>query len=126
MTTWALSEQLFKKLLYQGNFDDVDRQDGLKYTRDYIERDANGNVTKCDIIPTAYAVSQYFKMGSTEVQVRSSGFARFSDVEIPQEVLNGSASVTFTGILTEYDGEAQFTIIDLSGVKKADGTPWYN
>ena len=126
VTTWALSEQLFKKLLYQGNFDDVDRQDGLKYTRDYIERDANGNVTKCDIIPTAYAVSQYFKMGSTEVQVRSSGFARFSDVEIPQEVLNGSASVTFTGILTEYDGEAQFTIIDLSGVKKADGTPWYN
>ena len=46
--------------------------------------------------------------------------------EIPQEILDGTATVTFTGILTKYKGEAQFTLIDLSGVKKADGTPWYN
>jgi hypothetical protein len=34
-------------------------------------------------------------------------------------------TVTFTGILTKYKGEAQFTLIDLNGVKKADGTNWY-
>ena len=95
-------------------------------TSDYIERDSEGNVVKCDILTDAYAVSQYFKMGTTEVQVRTSGYARFADTQIPEEVRNGSATVTFTGILTDYKGEAQFTLIDLSGVKKADGTPWYN
>ena len=74
----------------------------------------------------AYSISQYFKMGKTAVQVRSSGYARFADVEIPSDVLNGSETVTFTGILTDYKGEAQFTLIDLSGVKKADGSPWYD
>jgi hypothetical protein len=74
----------------------------------------------------AYSVSQYFQMGSTDVQVRSSGYARFADTEIPKDVLNGTESVTFTGILTEYKGAAQFTLIDLEGVKKSDGTPWYN
>ena len=39
---------------------------------------------------------------------------------------DGAAKVTFTGILTEYQGAAQFTLIDLSGVKKADGSPWYD
>ena len=68
----------------------------------------------------------HFKMGGTQVQVRSSGYSRFADTEIPTEVLNGSATVTFTGILTKYKGEAQFTLIDLNGVSKADGTPWYN
>ena len=79
-----------------------------------------------DIGSMAYSVSQYFKMGKTDVQVRSSGYARFADTEIPQEVLDGTATVTFTGILTEYKGAAQFTLIDLDGVTKADGTKWYN
>ena len=42
-----------------------------------------------------------------------------------QDVLDGKATVSFTGILTEYKGAAQFTLIDLDGVKKADGTNWY-
>ena len=73
----------------------------------------------------AYAVSQYFRMGSTDVQVRTSGYARFSDTEIPKEVLDGTAAVTLTGILTEYKGAAQFTLIDLDGVTTKDGKPWY-
>ena len=52
-------------------------------------------------------------------------FTRFADTEIPQDVLSGKATVSFTGILTEYKGAAQFTLIDLDGVKKADGTNWY-
>ena len=125
ITTWALSEQLFKQQLYNGDFDSVERQDGLMTAADYIERDSEGNVLKCDILTDAYAVSQYFKIGSTEVQVRTSGYARFADTQIPEEVRNGSATVTFTGIWTDYKGEAQFTLIDLDGVKKADGSNWY-
>ena len=74
---------------------------------------------------SAYSISQYFTMGSSGVQVRSSGYARFADTKIPAEVLDGTATVSFTGILTKYKGEAQFTLIDLNGVKKADGSNWY-
>ena len=115
VTTWALSEQLFKKHLYAGDFDDVERQDDAKKTSDYKTVDENGNVTY-DIIPTAYSVSQYFNMAGKQVQVRSSGFARFSDLEIDPEVRAGNKKVDFTGILTEYDSKAQFTIIDMNGV----------
>jgi hypothetical protein len=47
-------------------------------------------------------------------------------VNIPEPVLDGQETVTFTGVLTKFESDMQFTLIDLSGVKKADGTPWYN
>ena len=118
VTTWACSEQKWKDYLYGGNFDAVEAPGGT--VGDYRNEDGT-----YDIGTMAYSVSQYFKMGGTSVQVRSSGYARFSDTEIPAEVIDGSETVTFTGILTEYKGAAQFTIIDLNGVKKADGTLWY-
>ena len=118
VTTWACSESKWKEYLTAGNFDSVEAPGGTvgKY------RNPDGTYS---IGSMAYSVSQYFKMGSTDVQVRSSGYARFADTEIPEEVLEGAA-VTFTGILTDYKGAAQFTLIDLDGVKKTDGTPWYN
>lgn len=118
VTTWACSEQKWKEYLYGGNFDAVEAPGGT--VGDYRNEDGT-----YDIGTMAYSVSQYFKMGGTSVQVRSSGYARFSDTEIPAEVIDGSETVTFTGILTEYKGAAQFTLIDLDGVKKADGTLWY-
>jgi hypothetical protein len=115
VTTWACSEQLWKEYLNAGNFDKVSAAGTTV-----------GNLRKTGSIGSmAYSVSQYFMMGNTDVQVRTSGYARFADTEIPAEVLSGEATVTFTGILTEYKGAAQFTLIDLDGVTKADGTPWY-
>lgn len=119
VTTWACSEKKWKEYLNAGCFDDVDAPGGK--VSDYKNEDGTYNIGSM-----AYSISQYFNMGSTPVQVRSSGYAKFSDTEIPQEVLDGTATVTFTGILTEYKKEAQFTLIDLDGVRKADGTPWYN
>ena len=119
VNTWACSEMKWKEYLNSGIFDNVDvagtTVGGLK--------NADGTY---NIGSMAYSVSQYFTMGSTGVQVRTSGYARFADTEIPQDVLDGKATVSFTGILTEYKGAAQFTLIDLDGVRKADGTPWYN
>ena len=116
--TWACSERKWKEYLYSGIFDAVDvagtTVGGLK--------NADGTY---NIGSMAYSVSQYFTMGSSSVQVRSSGYARFADTKIPDEILDGTATVSFTGILTKYKGEAQFTLIDLDGVKKADGTNWY-
>lgn len=118
--TWACSESKWKEYLNSGAFDSVEinaepgKVGGLK------NEDGTYNIGS-----EAYAVSQYFNMGKSQVQVRSSGYARFADTKIPAEVLDGSAVVNFTGILTEYKGEAQFTLIDLDGVRKADGTKWY-
>ncbi len=115
VTTWACSEAKWKEYLNAGNFDSVEAAGSTV-----------GALRKSTGIGSmAYSVSQYFKMGKTDVQVRSSGYARFADTEIPQDVLDGKATVSFTGILTEYKGAAQFTLIDLDGVRKADGTPWY-
>ena len=115
VTTWACSESKWKEYLNAGNFDSVEAAGTTVGTLR----------TTTGIGSEAYSVSQYFKMGKTDVQVRSSGYSRFADTEIPQEVLTGGASVSFTGILTEYKGAAQFTLIDLDGVRKADGTKWY-
>ncbi len=109
--TWAMSESLFKANLEAGLFDNAELQNGSKKVKDYKKADGT-----YDIIPTAYSVSQYFKMGKTAVQVRSSGFCRFSDEKIDADVLAGKKKVDFTGILTEYQGAAQFTLIDLNGV----------
>ena len=64
----------------------------------------------------AYAVSQYFKMGSQTVQIRTSGYSRFADTQIDPSVLAG-APINVKGILTIYKGNAQFTLIDLTGVE---------
>ena len=115
VTTWACSEQKWKEYLLAGNFDSVEAAGTT--VGELLRTTGIGSM--------AYSVSQYFRMGKTDVQVRSSGYARFADTEIPQDVLDGKATVSFTGILTEYKGAAQFTLIDLDGVRKADGTPWY-
>lgn len=66
----------------------------------------------------SYSVSQYFKMGSTEIQLRTSGYSRFADLEIPEEVLNGTATVDLTGVLSLYQGSIQFTVNE---IKLTDG-----
>lgn len=119
VNTWACSETKWKEYLHSGIFDNVPVAGGT--VGDFKNQDGT-----YEIGSMAYSVSQYFTMGSSGVQVRSSGYARFADTKIPQDVLDGTATVTFTGILTEYKGAAQFTLIDLDGVLKADGTHWYN
>ena len=58
-----------------------------------------------------------FTFGSKDVQVRSSGYAKFADTQIDESILSGASKVNLTGILTSYKGEAQFTLIDLTGVE---------
>jgi len=120
ITSWAMSESLFKEHVDNGDFDAVVMNDGVTVgeRKDLIK-------------PQPYTMNQYFEMpgltgNKRYLQVRSSGYAKWSDVDIPQPVLDGEATVTFTGVLTKFEAEMQFTLIDLSGVKKADGSPWYD
>lgn len=76
-----------------------------KWPRYCLARNANG-----------YSVSQYFKMGDTQIQLRTSGFSKFSDEIIPAEVLSGAKTVSMTGILTLYQGSVQFIVNDSSDI----------
>lgn len=107
VTTWAMSKEGFKKYLQSGTFDSGATNTGR--TVPELKQTLLSNAS-------AYAVSQYFKMGSKEVQVRSSGYARFADTQIDPAILSG-AQVNMKGILTIYQGSTQFTLIDLDGVE---------
>lgn len=107
VTTWAMSKEGFKKYLQSGTFDSGATNTGR--TVPELKQTLLSNAS-------AYAVSQYFKMGSKEVQVRSSGYARFADTQIDPAILAG-AQVNMKGILTIYQGSTQFTLIDLDGVE---------
>ena len=73
--------------------------------------------TSTRIGTTAYSVTQYFEADGQTVGVRTSGYSKFSDHEIPEEVRDGSATVDFTGVLTLYDDEPQITLIDEDGIQ---------
>ena len=49
--------------------------------------------------------------------VRTSGYARFADSEIPAAVLDKSSTVDITGVLTLYQGTIQLVINSLDDVK---------
>lgn len=105
--TWAMSQNGFLNYLKSGAFDQGETNSGIKVP------DAKEDLIKN---ATAYAVSQYFKLGSTELQVRTSGYARFADSKIDSRILAGE-KCDLTGILTTYNGTPQFTLIDIDGVK---------
>ena len=56
-------------------------------------------------------ISHYFKLGETDVQVRTSGFAKFAGSKLPGEILE-KKPVTITGIVTLYNGSAQISLVD--------------
>lgn len=117
ITTWAMSEQNVKRHLDAGDWDDVmvgnanDQSYGtLADHKDEMRRYATpGNV------------SQYFRMpDGTEIQIRTSGYSRFADLEIPREVLDHEKTITVTGVLTMYHGSLQFVLLDQNGIHVND------
>ncbi|MBR4735236.1 MAG: hypothetical protein IK052_04010 [Bacteroidales bacterium] len=62
--------------------------------------------------PSAQSVSQYFTYQGSSVAIRTSGYARFADVEIPASVLAGTETLDVVGILGRYEGSPQITMLD--------------
>ena len=106
--TWAMSDTQFKAYLDAGNFDTATTGDNAHTV---AELRAQGRIGA-----TAYSVTQYFEVDGKTVGVRTSGYSKFSDHKIDKDVLAGSATVDFTGILTLYDDEPQITLIDEDGI----------
>ena len=61
---------------------------------------------------SANYISHYFKLGSTDIQVRTSGYAKFADQTLDAGLTSGSKTADITGIMTIYSGSAQFTLVD--------------
>ena len=100
-----------------------------------------GELVKSKVEPSAYSVSQYFRLTNESTKkylaIRTSGYAKFADTAIPDKVLGKSGDVipdsgslekiTVIGIFGIYREDPQLTLIDIAGVRKSDGkTPWYN
>ena len=103
-----MSKEGFKNYLNSGVFDSGATNTGRKVPD--LKQTLLNNAT-------AYSVSQYFKMDGKDVQIRTSGYSRFADTQIDPAILAGTP-INVKGILTIYNGAAQFTLIDLDGVEK--------
>ena len=126
ITTWAMSEEKMDEHLTSGIWDGVlignanDQNYGS--VGDYKDKINPVNGQPYYGIERAPAsVSQYFSTmpegAGTCVQIRTSGYCRFADTEIRQEVLDGTMSINVTGILTLYQGKVQITVNNITDIE---------
>lgn len=103
VTTWAMSKAKLLEHIAAGSFNGLSTQGGRKLEGEVLDA----------LIANASPVtmSQYFNFENVQLQIRTSGYSKFADSEVPTSVID------ITGILTLYDDSAQFTLIDLDGVK---------
>ena len=129
ITTWAMSKEKMTEYLYSGIWDECKVGSGNTYAEDEegntltvgSYRGENGLYDASingfnGIERTAYSVSQYFKLGSTDIQIRTSGFCKFCDVEIDPDVLSGKATIDVTGVLTLYQGSFQLVVNNIDDI----------
>ena len=102
--TWAFSEEGFAK--YLANQAAMDKGD-----RDVPNPE--------DYEPAFYSVSQYFTLGNADLQVRTSGYAKFADYRLVSSGITAenAGKISLTGIMTVYNENYQFVLVDLDGVK---------
>ena len=136
VTTWAMSKNKMRDYIESGLWDNAKIGSGntiiapVSSVKVMVDSDGDGFTDKATypgIEKAAYSVSQYFRTSNGKsVQIRTSGYSKFGDAEMPPAVLNGTATINATGILTMYQGKMQLVLNDLHDVTKANGEPWYD
>ena len=121
ITTWAMSQSKMKEYLYAGYWDTCKVGSGSSYLMDDNGKNVTLGTLKGDgtypgVEKAAYAVSQYFKMGTTEIMIRTSGYSKFADTEIDPQVLSGAKSIDVTGVLTLYQGDIQLVVNNITDI----------
>ena len=123
VNTWAMSKNKFIEYLDKGLFDEVNIGNSGDYNYGTVADPDNKESIRSTA--TAATVSQYFLKGSTEVVIRTSGYAKFADTVIPDSVLYGvedaqgvthKATVDVTGVLALYQGTIQITVNRLEDI----------
>lgn len=121
ITTWAMSKEKMTEYICSGVWDACKVGSGNEFTGQTV-KDFKGDGTYPGIEKAAYSVSQYFKMGNKEIQIRTSGYCKFADKEIPASVFKEGKPVDVTGVLTLYQGSIQVTVNNISDFV-VDGKP---
>ncbi len=124
ITTWAMSKAKMSEYLLSGIWDDVKIGNANDQTYgtvgDHRVVDTAGKVSYPDIEKAAGSVSQYFSTqkggGGVCVQIRTSGYSKFADSEIPEAVLKGEKSINVTGILSLYQGKVQMVVNNIDDI----------
>lgn len=117
ITTWAMSEQKVIEHLNAGDWDNVQ----VGNSGDYSYGTVADHKDEMLRYATPASVSQYFTTpDGKEIQIRTSGYCRFADLEIDPAVLSGEKTINATGILTMYQGNLQFVLLDQNGIKVND------
>lgn len=121
ITTWAMSKARMSEYLLSGIWDDVQIGNANDQTYgtvgDHRVVDESGKVSYPDIEKAAGSVSQYFStLDGGCVQIRTSGYSKFADTEIPEAVLNGEKSINVTGILSLYQGKVQIVVNNIDDI----------
>ena len=116
VTTWAMSKTKVLEHIAAGDFAGVSTQGGSRVEGELLDALVSN--------ASPVTMSQYFSLGSLPVQIRTSGYARFADAEIPAAVIGDpeatsadGAAIEVTGILSIYNGAAQFTLLDVDDVR---------
>ena len=107
--TWAISKTSFTNHLKDGDWDSAtvgnssDNYGTVADVKDELLANAN-----------AYSVSQYFNLPNKKgtVQVRTSGFSKFADLQMAKSAGWNNGKITLSGILTIYQGTFQFILTD--------------
>lgn len=108
ITTWAMSQNGFKAYMTPNGVAEPQSAFGGAITKDVWQGYYNA--------AAAYSVSQYFRAGGADIQVRTNGYADFADHQIDSRILNG-ANANLTGILTWYNGNIQLVLNDEEDVE---------
>ena len=108
--TWAISKTGFINHLKAGDWDSAtvgNSGDNNNGTVVGVKDELLSNVN-------AYSVSQYFNLPNNKgtVQVRSSGFSKFADLQMAKSAGWNNGKITLSGILTIYQGTFQFILTD--------------
>lgn len=65
----------------------------------------------------AYYVTHYFKCGTKDIQVRTSGYCKFADVQLDSLVITAQNKVNLSGILTRYNSYYQLSLLSVDGME---------
>lgn len=130
VTTWAMSKAKMTEYLLSGIWDDFNIGNAGDYTHGKVGDDQykypydpetktydRTKATYPAIEKAAASTSQYFSTPKgTCIQIRTSGYGKFGDVEIPKDVLSSDQTINVTGILTLYQGKIQVTVNRISDI----------
>ncbi len=117
ITTWAMSKEKMTEYITSGVWDSAKLGNANDQSYGTVgERKGDGSYP--DIEKAAYSVSQYFSTPEGNcVQLRTSGYSKFSDVEIDPDVLSGKKTVNITGILAMYQGKVQMVVNNIDDIE---------